>query len=146
MARDNALLPPNFDLERRRQIWQLLASPLFDFAWDEETPADDLRRIGHEIVELGYADAEIRWIYWSEVFPAIAGAWLAIDPRNPDWLQQRIIFRPRIGLYLTCILRPWWIWVGWDCWRKITHEVANERRLLMNCKKTDLNEAISDGQ
>jgi hypothetical protein len=125
--RKRDLLSPDLDTERRRRIWPTLAGPLEDIVLDHETPSWEFRVIARRAVELKYADDEIRAIFWREVFPAVAGAWL--DSLNPDW-TERIRDRPTVGLVFTCVLRPWWIWFGWRSWRNIKREIDNERKLL----------------
>jgi hypothetical protein len=113
------MIPPaTEDIERRRRVWILCASPLFDFWLDEEPSEDDFLRIARVAKEVGYAQNDLKRIYWKEVVPAVMGTWFGLDPM-PAWLEQRILHRPRLGYWLSWLLRPWWGWVAWDCWRKI---------------------------
>ncbi len=121
------LLPPDRDTERRSLIWSRFAEPLMDFVFDEVTLESDYQRIGRCAVESDYTNDELTAIYWHEVFPAIAGSWNSIDPLDPTWLEQRIRNKPAIGYLFTFLIRPWWIWLGWDCWRKIKSEIEFER-------------------
>ncbi len=120
------LLPPDQDIDRRRLVWLRLAEPLFDFVFDEQSRDSDFQRIGRAAIDSGYADEELKTVYWSEVVPAITGAWVGVDPVDPQWLEKRILRRPVLG-YLWC-LRPWWIWVAWGCWREIKKGIEFERR------------------
>jgi hypothetical protein len=109
------MLPPrDEDGERRRRVWILCASPLLDFWLDEEPAEDDFRAVGRVAKEVGYSYQDIKTIYWSEVVPVVLGTWGPIDQ-----IEKRIAQRPRLGYWLTWILRPWWGWVAWEYWRKI---------------------------
>ncbi len=121
------LLPPDQDTERRPLIWSRFAEPFFDFVFDDETLESDYWRIGRSAIESGYADYELAAIYWYEVFPEIAGSWISVDPLDPTWFKQRIRHRPIVGCLLTLFFRPWWSWLGWDCWRKIKKSIEIER-------------------
>jgi hypothetical protein len=122
------LLSSDQDNEKRVRIWQRFAEPLFDVVCDEQTLESDYQRIGRAAIKPGYTDSELSAIYWYEVFPAIAGSWIAIDPVNCEWLENRIRRRPLAGLLLTLFFRPWWVWIGWDCWREIKKGIEFERR------------------
>jgi hypothetical protein len=128
VARFLMFLSSDQNTERRALIWQRFAEPLFDLVCDEHTLESDYQRIGRAAIESGYTDKELSAIYWYEVFPAIAGSWIAIDPAKPDWLENRIRHRPFVGLLLTLFFCPWWFWIGWDCWREIKKGIEIERR------------------
>ena len=135
------LLPPDQDTERRSLILSRFAEPLFDYVFDENTFESDYQRIGRSAIESEYTDDEIAAIYWHEVFPAIAGSWISIDPTDPTWLKQRVCKRPILGFLLTLLVRPWWLCVGRDCWRKIKmsieivrNTVATETKSLVSIK------------
>jgi hypothetical protein len=121
------LSPLDQKTESRQQIWSRFAEPLFDFVFDDETLDSDYRRIGRIAIDSEYTNDELAAIYWYEVFPAIAGSWISINPTDPTWLKQRICKRPYLGLLLTLLIRPWWLFVGRNCWRKIKTGIEIER-------------------
>jgi hypothetical protein len=100
-------------------MWVLCASPLFDFWLDEGPREEDFRAVARVAREVGYSLSEVRAIYWREVVPAIMGTWGPMDPASPAWLERAIRQRPRVGYWLSWLLRPWWGWVAWVYWRKI---------------------------
>jgi hypothetical protein len=132
------LLSSDQDTEKRVLIRQRFAEPLFDVVCDEQTLESDYQRIGRVAIESRYTEKELSAIYWYEVFPAIAGSWITLNPVDPTWLKQRIDYRPIIGCVLTFIFRPWWVWIGWDCWREIKKGIEFERR----CGKTETDKEI----
>ena len=114
---------PCEEMDRRRRMWVLCASPLFDFFIDMEPDEDDFRAVGRTAREVGYTSDDVKRIYWREVVPAIMGTWGRMDPANPEWLERRIRQQPRIGYRLSWILRPWWGSTAWQYWRRIRKEL-----------------------
>ena len=123
------LLPLQQDIERRRQMWSLLAEPLFAVVLDEEPWEADFQRIDRAAIELGYSDDDLRTIYWKEVMPAVVGTWSLSGFESPGWLEQRIFRPPWLGFFLTCLLCPWWIWITWDTWREIRRGIEIARQI-----------------
>ncbi|HZZ77224.1 MAG TPA: hypothetical protein VFE62_01820 [Gemmataceae bacterium] len=123
------MLPANEDLDRRRKVWNAFAGPFVDFTQDEGTLAEDYRRIGALIVELGYSDDDARRIFWTEVVPAIESMWLRINVDNPDWLEDRIVHPRSLRFYLKCLLFPPWIGIDWGYWREIKRGIKAARDL-----------------
>jgi hypothetical protein len=113
------LLPVDEDGERRRRLWVLCASPLFDFWLDEEPREEDFQSVARVAKEVGYSYQDVRAIYWREVVPVVMGTWGPRDPIGSTRLEQRIRQRRRLGYLLAWLFRPWWGLVAWDYWRRI---------------------------
>jgi hypothetical protein len=117
------LVPADADGDRRRRLRVLCASSLFDFWLDWEPLEQDFRAIGQVAQQIGYRPADVRAIYWREIVPAIMGTWGPMEPSDVTWLEQRIRHPPRIGYWLSWLLRPWWGCVTHEYWRHIARHL-----------------------
>jgi hypothetical protein len=113
------LLPLDEDSERRRRLWVLCASPLFDFWLDVASDERDFKAVAIAASEVGYTVKDVRAIYWHEVVPAVMGSWGPMDPLDTAWLENRIGNPSHIGYWLSWLLTPWWGWAAYEIWRDI---------------------------